>query len=58
MPKSCLDGYLTDKCAGCPFWSDGSDDRSIGCNIPAPIMRCPAFAKMYDEENGTNYSKE
>ncbi len=48
--KNCLEEYLTDKCAVCIFWADGTDDRGIGCAIPAPIMECPAFAKMYAEE--------
>lgn len=47
--KSCLDGYLTEKCANCPFWDDGTDDRGIGCAIPAPIMECPYFYKMFNE---------
>ncbi len=48
--KNCLEEYLTDECNRCPFWTDGTDDRGIGCAISAPIMLCPAFAKMYQEE--------
>jgi len=47
--KNCLEDYLTDKCGGCPFWCDGTDDRGIGCAIPAPIMSCPFYAKMIRE---------
>lgn len=54
--RSCLEGYLTEKCSGCPFWLDGTDNRGIGCNIPAPIMDCPAFAKMFKEEE-SSYEK-
>lgn len=48
--KNCWDGYLTEKCANCPFWADSTDDRGIGCAIPAPIMGCPYFAKMFNEQ--------
>ena len=51
MPKSCFDGYLTDECANCPDWKDGSDDDGIfGCTTKLPIMLCPYFKKMYEEE--------
>lgn len=50
MPKSCLDGYLTEGCASCPDWADGSDDRGIGCAAHFPIMECPFFKKMVEEE--------
>lgn len=48
--KNCLEEYLTEKCANCPFWADGTDNRGIGCVIPAPIMYCPYFAKMFNEQ--------
>lgn len=48
--KSCLDGYLTPECKNCPDWADGTDNRGIGCATHHPIMWCPAFAKMYEEE--------
>lgn len=49
--KNCLEEYLTEKCHTCPFWSDGSDKTCVGCCIPASIMECKYFAKMYYEEN-------
>jgi len=53
MPKSCLDGYLTEGCKICPYWFDGSNpEAGIGCGTPFPIMHCPFFAKMYSEEEG------
>lgn len=50
MPRSILDGYLTDGCATCPDWADGTDDRGYGCACHFPIMYCEHFAKMYSEE--------
>lgn len=56
--RSCFDGYLTEKCSGCPFWADGTDDRGIDCAIPAPIMSCPAFAKAYKEDEEKRKRRE
>lgn len=50
MPKNCLEEYLTEGCPTCPDWADGTDDRGIGCATRWPIMECPHFAKMYNEE--------
>lgn len=50
MPRSCLDGYLTDGCRTCPDWADGTDNRGIGCACHFPIMHCPHFAAMYEQE--------
>ena len=50
MARSCFDGPLTEACAKCEFWKDGSDSHSIGCAYPGPIMNCPEFEKMYNEE--------
>lgn len=50
MPKSCLDGYLTEGCATCSDWADGTDGRGIGCACHFPIGDCPHFAKMMKEE--------
>lgn len=47
--KNCLVEYLTEKCVNYPFLADGTDDRGIGCAIPAPIMGFPYFAKMFNE---------
>ena len=47
---NCLDGYLTPACANCPDWADGTDNRGIGCACSFPIMKCPHFAKAYEEE--------
>lgn len=57
MGRNCLEEFLTDKCEHCPFWEDGSNGR-VGCAIPAPIMACPAFAKMYNIEQGVNSNAE
>ena len=56
MPKSVItEGKnFTEGCVTCPFWSDGEDDRGYGCCIPAPIMECPFFRKMYEEEEAKN----
>ena len=48
--KSVFDGYLTDGCATCEDWADGSDDRGLGCACHFPIMECPHFAKMTKKE--------
>ncbi len=53
--KSCLDGYLTNKCRECPDWSDGTDGRGVGCNTRYPISWCDAFTKMCEE--GTKFRK-
>lgn len=54
MSKSCFDGYLTDGCAECPDWCDGSDPtRGIGCGTCMPIMWCPHFAKMVEEDENS-----
>lgn len=50
MPKSCFDGYLTDGCATCPDWADGTGGRGIGCATRYPIDWCPYFKKMWEEE--------
>lgn len=52
MPKSIFtEGRnFTEGCGTCPFWADGTDNRGYGCAIPAPIMACPYFSKMYEEE--------
>ncbi len=50
MPKSCLDGYLTDGCKTCPDWADGTGERGIGCATHLPIMLCPHFKAMYEQE--------
>ena len=47
--RNCFEGYLTENCAGCPFWKDGSDG-SIGCSYPGLIDHCEAFAKAMKEE--------
>ena len=53
MPKSCLDGYLTEECATCNYWRN--ELSCCGCGAPFPIMHCDAFAKMYEaEENMVN----
>lgn len=56
--KNCLDGYLTEECANCLFWADGTDDRGIGCAIPAPIMDCSYFAKMFNEREAQRKMEE
>ena len=58
MPKSCFDGYLTEGCKTCPDWADGSDDRGIGCACHFPIMQCPHFAKMFNEEEAQRQTDE
>lgn len=53
MPKSCLDGYLTEGCETCEYWEDGSNlDKGLGCNCNFPIMWCAHFEKMYNENEG------
>lgn len=47
--KNYLYDYLTDECDGCLFWGDGTDDKGIGCDLPAPNIDCPFFAKVYQE---------
>ena len=52
--KNCLEGYLTNACASCEFWRDGSPDENgdtaIGCCCPFPIDHCTAFHQMCEEE--------
>jgi hypothetical protein len=55
MPKNCLVEYLTDHCATCPDWKDGTNGSGIGCGTHFPIMRCPHFAKMYEESERQRY---
>lgn len=43
---NCFEGYLTDACANCDCWKDGSDG-SLGCAYPGPIDNCEAFAEAY-----------
>lgn len=50
MPRSCFDGYLTPECFNCPDWKDGSDGKSFGCGCSFPIMLCPHFKKVYEED--------
>ena len=51
MAKSCFDGYLTDECANCPDWKNGNEDGyGLGCYTKYPIMLCPYFKKMFEEE--------
>lgn len=52
MPKSIFDGYLTDHCSNCPFWSDGTNPKlfGYGCAVPYPIDCCPYFHAMMEEE--------
>lgn len=56
MPKSVLtEGTnFTEGCSTCPFWEDGTEGRGYGCGIPAPIMECRYFRKMYEEEEAKN----
>lgn len=50
--RSIFDGYLTDACATCPDWADGSDPkRGFGCACHFPIMHCPHFAKVFEEDS-------
>ena len=56
--KNCFDGYLTEGCKTCPDWADGTDDRGIGCACHFPIMRCPHFAKMYNEEEALRSAED
>lgn len=43
--NSCVNGYLTEACPICPDWSDGSDQRGIGCCTPYPIDHCSFFRR-------------
>ena len=47
--KNCLEEYLTEHCCKCVDWKDGTDG-TYGCAINGPIMWCPYFAKMFEEE--------
>ena len=51
MGRNCLVEYLTPECATCPDWKNTATE--CGCGIRAPIMECPAFARMYEQENGS-----
>ena len=57
MPKSCFDGYLTDECKNCPDWKDGHDGE-LGCTTKLPIMLCPYFKKMFEQEEAQRSKKE
>ena len=48
--RNCLEGYLTEQCATCPYWKN--DEDACGCCFPFPIMECSYFAKMYNEKEG------
>lgn len=48
--KSCFDGYLTEHCAECEDWHNG-EDGCVGCATRQPIMECPHFAKMMEDES-------
>lgn len=50
MPKNCLEEYLTESCAKCAYWSDGTKEPCTGCCAPFPIMECNAFADMYNRK--------
>lgn len=60
MPKNCLDGYLTIACSICPDWADGTEpEKGFGCATSRPIMDCPFFRKMFeDEEEEERKSKQ
>ena len=49
--RSVFDGYLTDECAKCSAWSDGTNGTALGCNCIGPIMNCDAFRKMYENDS-------
>ena len=53
MPKSCLNGYLTEGCRQCSDWNH----NGIGCGANIPIDWCPHFKKMYEEEEAKIQSK-
>lgn len=57
---SVFDGYLTDDCKDCEFWSDGPfDSFGIGCCYPGPIDNCESFYKMRMKlEHSNNADKE
>lgn len=57
MTRSCLDGYLTNTCAECEFWRDGTDGQ-IGCGCPFPIMHCEAFAEMYNNDTSKEANED
>lgn len=50
MPRSVFDGYLVPECETCPDWEDGVNSDGLGCGAHFPIMECPYFARMYEEE--------
>ena len=51
MGRNCFEGYLTEACATCEDWADGTDPKKgIGCACSFPIMHCPHFAAMYEAE--------
>ena len=51
MGRNCLEEYLTDGCASCDDWSDGTGEKTaVGCCCSFPIGMCPHFAKMMKED--------
>ena len=48
--RNCLEGYLTEQCATCPYWENSED--VCGCCCPFPIMECQHYVKMYNEREG------
>lgn len=69
LKRSVLDGYLTQGCKACIFWSDGNNellkaaysklpgygpDPGIGCCACFPIGDCPFFKAM---ERGIDLTK-
>ena len=48
--RSVFEGYLTDDCEKCPFWSDGTNGTALGCAYIGPIMNCSSFKRMYEED--------
>lgn len=50
MGRSCFNGYLTDGCATCSDWADGTGDNGIGCGCHFPIHMCIHFVAMCEKE--------
>lgn len=48
--NNCFEGFLTEHCEGCPWWADGTQGKGLGCATPFPIMACPHFKEMYDND--------
>lgn len=44
---SILDGFLTDECAKCKYWMDGTSG-GFGCGCTFPIFECEAFSRLSD----------